>query len=563
MLLAAALAAATLPAGPAVDAAGAPGFDHVFLIVMENHSYSEVIGSPSAPYINGLLARGALATDYYAVAHPSLPNYLALAGGSTYGIGSDCTTCWISAANVGDSLEAAGSTWKAYEESMPYACFVGDSYPYVQKHDPFIYFNDIRTNTMRCQAHVVPYPQLAVDLQSTATTPNYGFITPNVCDDMHDCSVATGDAWLSHQVPMLLNSPAFVTQRSLLAITWDEDDGSAGNHVATLLLGTGISGGARSSAPYNHYSLLRTLEAARGAAPAGPGDFAASLMSDLVPGAVPPPPAGWVRTGDAVTSAPVATAASAADADVFARGTDGAMWQDHWNGTGWGGWTSLGGRVTADPGAVAQSSGRIDVFVRGTDLQLYHQAWNGTSWSGWQALGGTLTSGPGASAQSGSQYLDVWVAGSDGQLYHRTSIDGGVTYLPWEALGGRLTSSPAAVSWAGGRIDVFVRGTDMQLYHRWWNMGSGWSLWEALGGTLSSAPTATSCASGRLDVFVRGTDGALYRKSWDGNSWSVWSSLGGNWVGSPSAVCVPGTTTVDLYAQTPDGSIWQSTVTGT
>jgi len=543
-----------------------PLYDHVFVIVMENHSYGEIIGSSAAPYINSLLSRGGLATNYYAVAHPSLPNYLALTGGSTYGIASDCTTCWVNATNIGDALEGAGNSWKAYEESMPSACFVGDSYPYVQKHDPFIYFDDIRTNASRCQSHVVPYSQLASDLQSATTTPNYSFITPNVCDDMHDCSISTGDSWLKQQVPMILGSPAFAYQHSLLAITWDEDDYSGSNQVATILLGSGVVGGSRSGVAYNHYSLLRTMEAARGIGTVGPGDAGATPMADLLagtPAPAPPPPSGWQSIGSAVTSAPSAVAGSLTSADVFARGTDDSLWQDHWNGSGWSGWTSLGGRVTADPGAMTQNTTRTDVFVRGTDNQLYHQAWNGTSWGGWEPLGGTLTSGPGASVQAGTPYLDVWVEGTDGQLYHRTSTDGGVTFLAWKALGGRLTSDPAAVSWAPGRIDVFVRGTDWQMYHRWWINGMGWSMWEALGGTLTSAPVAVSCSVGRLDVFVRGTDGGLWRRSWNGSTWSSWQSLGGDWASGPSGDCMPSTTTIDLYAQAPDQSVWHTTVTAT
>jgi len=219
--LASAVIAVLAPMTMQAQAASVPAFDHVFVIVMENHSYGEIIGSSAAPYINSLLTSGALATNYTAVAHPSLPNYLALTGGSTFGITTDCNTCWVNASNIGDSLESVGSAWKAYEESMPSACYVGDSSPYAQKHDPFIYFNDIRTNTSRCQSHVVPYTQLATDLKSSSTTPNYSFITPNMCDDMHDCSVGTGDAWLQQQVPAILGSPASTSQRSLLAITWD------------------------------------------------------------------------------------------------------------------------------------------------------------------------------------------------------------------------------------------------------------------------------------------------------------------------------------------------------
>jgi phosphatidylinositol-3-phosphatase len=566
--LASAVIAVVAPFTMQAQAATVPVFDHVFLIVMENHSYGEIIGNTGAPYVNSLVTAGALATNYTAVSHPSLPNYLALTGGSTFNITSDCTTCWVSASNIGDSLDAAGSSWKAYEESMPSACFVGDSYPYAQKHDPLIYFNDIRTNSSRCQSHIVPYTQLATDLRSTTTTPSYSFITPNMCNDMHDCSVGTGDAWLQQQVPAIMGSPAFTSQRSLLAITWDEDDSSAGNQVATIFLGSGIVGGAKSSFGYDHYSLLRTLEAARSASTLTANDAGATPMADLLTAVAPPPPpppSGWLSIGSGLTSAPETVAGSATSEDLFARGSDQGVWQIHWNGTSWASaWTSLGGTVTADVGAANQGTSRIDLFARGSDSQLYHRAWNGTAWAPWSAMGGILSTGPDASVRGVSPaVVDVWVAGSDGQLYHRWSSDGGTTYGGWQALGGFLTANPAAVSWSAGRVDVFARGTDHQLYHRWWSSGGGWSAWQALGGILTSAPEAISCTVNHLDIFVRGSDNGLWRKGWNGSSWSGWQSLGGAWASSPSADCRAGTGTVDLFAEAPDGSIWQTTVTAT
>ena len=279
-----------------------PAFDHVFVIVMENHAYSQIMGSPSAPYINSLASSGALATNYHAVTHPSLPNYLALTAGSTFGITTDCTRCWVSATNIADRIESSGSTWKGYMEGMPSPCFVGDSYPYVQKHNPFIYFNNIRTNLARCQSHVVPYSRLSIDLQSTATTPGYGLITPDMCHDMHDCSVATGDSWLQQQVPAILSSPAFRTQHSLLALTWDEDDFSTSNHVPLILVGSGVQPGTTSSAAYNHYALLHTLEVARGLAPLTGNDAGAPLISDLFTTAVA------TCTGVSLAANPAATA---------------------------------------------------------------------------------------------------------------------------------------------------------------------------------------------------------------------------------------------------------------
>src|SRR5262245_60868789 len=170
-------------------AASPPAYAHIFFVIDENHGYSQVIGSSSAPYINSLANANGLATNAYAVAHPSLPNYLALIGGSTFGITSDCTTCWINAPNLADSIESSGRTWHAYMESMTTPCQLSDGGGYVQKHNPFVYFNDIRT-TARCAANVLPYTRLATDLTSAATTPNFVWITPTLCNDMHDCPVA-------------------------------------------------------------------------------------------------------------------------------------------------------------------------------------------------------------------------------------------------------------------------------------------------------------------------------------------------------------------------------------
>jgi hypothetical protein len=267
-----------------------PPIDHVFVIVMENHAYGEVVGSPSAPYFNSLISSGAQGKSYFAVAHPSLPNYLSLVGASTFGITSDCTTCWVNAPNIADKVEAAGRTWKAYMESMPSPCFVGDSYPYVQKHDPFIYFNNIRTNSTRCAQHVVPYSQMSTDLQSATTTPNYAFITPNMCNDTHDCAVSAGDTWLNAQVPLILGSSAFKTQHSLLAIVWDEDDSSASNQVPMLLLGSAAGTGAASLVSYGHYSLLHTIETGLGLPTLTTNDGSADPMTDLLAQPAPPSP---------------------------------------------------------------------------------------------------------------------------------------------------------------------------------------------------------------------------------------------------------------------------------
>lgn len=259
---------------------------HVFVVVMENHSYSQVWNSSSTPYITSLGKAYARATNFHATTHPSLPNYLDIFGGSNYGITTDCNpsaSCHINATNLADNLEAAGLTWKAYMESMPSPCTLVNSGNYSPRHDPFVYFDDIRTNNMRCNAGVVPFTDLANDLQAATTTPNYAFITPNLCDDMHDCSVRTGDTWLKDNLPAILASPACSSDTCLLVVTWDEDNGSQGNQVLTIFAGSGArTGGVSSSVSYSHFSLLRTIEDIFGLPTQTSNDAAASPMNDLL-----------------------------------------------------------------------------------------------------------------------------------------------------------------------------------------------------------------------------------------------------------------------------------------
>ena len=257
---------ATPPPLPPPVAGTVPSFSHVFVIVMENHEYDSVIGNPAAPYTNGLVTSYGLATNYFAASHPSLPNYLALTAGSTFGIASDCTTCFVSATNIADQVEGSGRSWKAYMEDMPVPCYRGaSSGNYAMKHDPFMYYNDIRDNPARCAAHVAPFTQFWVDM-STGVVPDFVWITPNMCNDTHDCPVGTGDAWLRSVVPTITGSAAF-RNRGVLFITWDEGassagccSGSWGGHVATLVVAPNAIGGFRSGAPENHYGLLRTIE---------------------------------------------------------------------------------------------------------------------------------------------------------------------------------------------------------------------------------------------------------------------------------------------------------------
>lgn len=258
----------------------------------------------------------------------------------------------------------------------------------------------------------------------------------------------------------------------------------------------------------------------------------------------------WQSLGGQLTSGPDAASWASGRLDVFARGTDNALWHKWWDGTSWSAWERQGGQLSADPGAVSWGPNRIDVFVRGTDDQLWHKWWDGRAWSGWEPLGGVLKSGPDV-ASWGNGRLDVFVRGTDDMLWHKW-FDGG--WSAWEPLGGQMTSDPSAVSAGANTIDVFYRAGDNTLWHRKWN-GSSWSAGESLGGALTGSPDAASWGGGRLDVFVRGSDLALYHYAYDGTAWAPSQRLGGYLTSDPGAVSW-GVNRIDVFARGGGNDLW-------
>jgi phosphatidylinositol-3-phosphatase len=344
----------SMDAGADADSAASASINHIFYIMMENHAYPEIVGNMAdAPYINQLATSYGVATHYYGVTHPSLPNYLAAISGDFQGIWDDCAagasvTCapeefvptsgdntsmqlltpaeitsatatphWFSGQNIVDQLETKGLTWKAYMQSIPAvgstvtvapndvvdggdgSTTIGRSI-YVQKHDPFMYFSDIRNSATRMNL-IVPDTQLATDLAAAATTPNFVWLSPDSCHDMHGASPATatapsvnipscgypasgldhavitlGDNYVKSTVMAIMASPAW-QENSVIVIPWDEDDyaGFAGCCDSPTGADGGILGGANAPAivitsknpkhqsvdtPFNHYSLLATIE---------------------------------------------------------------------------------------------------------------------------------------------------------------------------------------------------------------------------------------------------------------------------------------------------------------
>ncbi len=230
-----------------------------------------MIGNKQMPYFNELATSYTLLTQEYAVTHPSLPNYLALIGGDTFGVTFDCTKCIYNAITLPDHIEASGRTWKAYQEDMPSPCYAGaEAGNYAMKHNPFVYFEPIRLDPARCARSVVPLPQLYSDV-AAGTLPDYAFITPNLCNDAHDCGVGVADDWLKSLMTILLPLLDREGTPYLVILTWDEgqEDHSccglpaeAGGRIATILVSPQVKAGFEDATPYTHYSILKTIEAA-------------------------------------------------------------------------------------------------------------------------------------------------------------------------------------------------------------------------------------------------------------------------------------------------------------
>ena len=255
-----------------------PNFSHIVVIVMENLEFSSVIGDyGEMPNFNAYAKQYTLLTQYFAISRDgSLLNYIAMIGGQTFDVKDNYYQGVIKAPSLPDQIEQSGRTWKAYEESMPKACYLQDTLSYVLKHNPFAYFDAIRNNPTRCQNDMLPLTALDADLQN-ATLPNYAFIMPNLCHSAHDwyvdpkCPLKVADDWLGTTVNKLLNSPV-LKENSLIVITWDEGQGNhgccgmdvAGGRVATILISPLAKAGFEDKTPYTHYSLLKTIETAWG-----------------------------------------------------------------------------------------------------------------------------------------------------------------------------------------------------------------------------------------------------------------------------------------------------------
>jgi phosphatidylinositol-3-phosphatase len=296
-LIATVTARPAVAAGPCGTVSTAPAYTHVIWIWFENKNSTSIIGSSQAPYFNTIAGECGLATNYHNLSHPSLPNYVGATSGlavsSLTPFDPDCNptgSCVTSA----PSIFGQGESWKAYEESMPSNCLKSNSGEYAVRHNPPPYF----TSLSGCSTFDVPYPQLATDLASN-TLPAFSFVTPNLIDDMHDGTVAQGDAWLSANLPTIVNSSAYTSGSTAVFVTFDEGSGgSTGENcvtnttdasckITTIVVSPSTPAGVQSATNFSHYSLLRTTEELLGLPLLGQAASATSMSSafNLAPSA--------------------------------------------------------------------------------------------------------------------------------------------------------------------------------------------------------------------------------------------------------------------------------------
>jgi len=300
-----------------------PRYQHVFLFYFENEDFNSIIGNTrQAPFMNSLLPKASLLSNFFAEEHPSDGNYLALAGGSTFGVpltdpAEENSQYTINAPNISNLIDTAHETWKAYLQSADGPCDDTVHGYYWDDDMPMMYFRDVRERPAYCAAHVVPLQAMQSDLASAATTPSFSWVSPNDCQDMEGCGIRSGDNFLKTELGAIMRSPAWRTQRSLAIITFDEDGTDyqkPAQRVATIMIGSaGVKQGYVSHVRYTHYSLLHTVEGALGLPTLTANDRYAQPVNDVfLPGQAAPDPTapGQAAGGSDAASQPRSTPAS-------------------------------------------------------------------------------------------------------------------------------------------------------------------------------------------------------------------------------------------------------------
>jgi phosphatidylinositol-3-phosphatase len=439
--------------------AGMPLFDRVFVVVTENQSYNNVIGSSSMPYLNKLAQRYGLAINYFANTQPSIGDYFWLTTGQNITNDSNFTGT-VSADNIVRQLNFAGKTWKAYAQSLPSVGYIdGDAYPYVKRHNPFAYFTDVRDNPSQAN-NLVPFSQFAGDMANNQL-PNYSFIIPDQQNNAHDCpasipnctnadKLAAADSWLKTNIDPLISSAAF-RQGGLLILTWDEsvdgDTQNGGGHVATVVISAKAKQNFQAATVYQHQSTLRTMAEGLGLTSYPGAAATAPNMSEFF-GATPntapdpnvvSPSSGPVAGGTAVT---ISGSGFAAGASVSFGGTSAPA--------------TVAGSTTINSVAPAHASGAVNIVVTNPGGQ------SGTLTNGFVYASAAPPSVSGITPNSGSTAGGTSVTINGSNFVSGATLSIGGTAASNVSFVNSTTLTATTPAHAAGTVNVVVTNPDAQ-----------------------------------------------------------------------------------------------------
>ena len=539
-----------------------PRYDHVFVLIEENHNFNQIIGNRAAPIINALASDYGLATRYRGDGDPSEPNYVAMLGGSTFGISSDDPYFFpgqtVDQPNLMSQLDDAGLTWKGYFQGMPYAGYRGYCFPakcngipdsdtqYVAKHNGIVNFADM--HTAAAWAKQTPYPQLAQDLAS-GNVPNLSYIIPDECDDMHgappwcvDSSkfgdvddtylVAHGDAFVGQTVNAITSSSMWETGNNAIVITFDEGN-RATDQIPSIVVTNHGPRGATDNTPYDHYSLLASLQQAFGlgclqascaATPMTPlFQPTGSTTTPALPPAFTPAPDGTDSvspTGNPVKESPV-TLPPGGDWQVVPSPSIG----------------TLDNNLAAVSAASPTDAWAVGDYYNSNEpnvLQNLAEHWDGTSWTAFPLP----NVGPNENTLLGVSELadgSTWAVGYDVNAeYQQQPLVEHYDGLGWQVVPTPPLAGQGSIFYGVSALaadDVWAVGGQQDSDGIWhplaehWN-GTTWAVTTPVDPTggenlfyaVSATPDGGVCATGQTGTSF---PSSALLECWNGSSWET------------------------------------------
>jgi phosphatidylinositol-3-phosphatase len=452
--------------------------DHVLFVIEENKSFNQIIGSSSAPYINSLANQGALFTQSFGVTHPSQPNYIALFSGSTQGITDDSCPHTFSAANLGSELIAAGLTFRGFSEDLPsVGSTVCQSGSYVRKHNPWVDFSNVPSSSNQ------PFTSFPTDLTNL---PTVSFVIPNQANDMHDGSISTGDTWLRDHIDPYVQFAK--THNSLLILTWDEDDFTTVNQIATVFVGPMVKRG-QFNERINHFNVLRTILDMYGL-PLIANATNATPITDVWQGVS-------VNPDFSITASPSSLS--------VAQGGNRTSTITVTSSNGFNGATSLS--VSGLPSGVTASFSPSSVTPPANGSASSTLTLTASSTAATGTFNVSVTGTSGSLSHSATVSLTVTSSGSGGELIVNGGFEGSIS--PWTPSGSAQRSTGSFPHSGTGYLIVVFGNNQTGAAFQQISIPSGTSPNLTFWLNVTSSETTTTTQFDRLFIEVRSTSGAL------------------------------------------------------